>query len=133
MAINIIRDGSAHYRRAVALAQAEIRAEAVLWSRRDVTVTAMVAWLLTRAGATAEELGAWMGASPEAATRAAEQFDARLAMGNDQAATARRRMEALARRMGVIVVTGVGSGGQRMGEIIPFPRARGGRTLEIVA
>jgi hypothetical protein len=121
MAIN--KDGAAHYRRAVSLAQREIEAEPVLWSSRYATITAMVAWLLTRAGASDEELGAWMQATPKIAARLASEFDARLAIGDELAMRARRRMEALAERMGVIVVAGDDHGKHHMCEIIPFPRA----------
>jgi hypothetical protein len=127
MAINIIRDGAAHFRRAQALAAAEIIAQPVLWSSPHATVTAMTAWLLFRAGATDGELGVWIGLGPTVAARLAGDFDDRLAMGDKLAAKARRRMEALAARMGTIVVTGI-TGGQRMGDVVPFPGAGFRRT-----
>jgi hypothetical protein len=124
LAIEIIRDGGAHYRRALRIAEREIDMFPDIWTQTDVTAYCMTAWLLHRAGATDSEIAAWMGETVAIIGVVIEHFSAQMSRGTREARDAQSRICLLERLMGTIVDARIVDGDRSRVEceIIAFPR-----------
>jgi hypothetical protein len=94
------RNGDAFVARARHFAEVEIRARPDLWSER--TLTAMTIFILGNAGASVDEIVAWMRTTPDMVKREAGEMMAALSKGTPEANEAARRVADIGREMGDI-------------------------------